>query len=245
MTTEDLSLLYQNRFGDIASSRRQAIWWEICRFFQREGFVRPSDAVLDLGSGYGEFINNVEAHEKAGIDLNKDAQGYLNPGIAFHRHDVRRLDEVFEPETFDLCFTSNFLEHLPSKDDVSSVLEQSHRILKSGGRFLLVGPNIRYVGGAYWDFFDHHMPLTEVSLCEALVLAGFQPKVVFGRFLPYTMKQKLPSHPLLVRAYLRCRPAWRVLGKQFLVLAEKRSTARPRRERSPEAAASAPSRAAG
>ncbi len=26
---------------------------------------------------------------------------------------------------------------------------------------LVLQPNIRYVGGAYWDFLDHHLPLTD------------------------------------------------------------------------------------
>jgi hypothetical protein len=39
------------------------------------------------------------------------------------------------------------------------------------------------------------------------------------RFLPFTTKSALPQHPLLVRAYLAFRPAWRLLGGQFLVVA--------------------------
>ncbi len=43
--------------------------------------------------------------------------------------------------------------------------------------------------------------------------------MMFTYFLPYSFTGHLPSHPALVRAYLRFRPAWRLFGKQFLVIA--------------------------
>ena len=32
---------------------------------------------------------------------------------------------------------------------------------------------------------------------------------------------RLPQHPLLVRLYLRLRPSWRLLGRQFLIVGKK------------------------
>ena len=47
--------------------------------------------------------------------------------------------------------------------------------------------------------------------------AGEPPnRELVPRFLPYSTKGRLPTTPLLVRAYLRFRPAWRLLGKQTL-----------------------------
>ena len=34
-------------------------------------------------------------------------------------------------------------------------------------------PNIRYLAGRYWDYLDHHLPLTHLSLSEALELTGY------------------------------------------------------------------------
>lgn len=73
----------------------------------------------------------------------------------------------------------------------------------------------------YWDFVDHYLPLSDRSLVEALEVRGFRAQVVIPRFLPYTMTGKMPAHPLLVRAYLGFPLAWRMVGKQFLVVAGK------------------------
>jgi len=82
-------------------------------------------------------------------------------------------------------------------------------------------PNIRLVGPRYWDFIDHKVALTERSLLEAAELAGLQTVDLITRFLPYSTKGRLPSHPALVKAYLRCPPAWWLLGRQTLYVGER------------------------
>src|SRR5258706_16479280 len=88
-------------------------------------------------------------------------------------------------EALDVVFTSNFLEHLPHKDAIRRTLLEVYRCLKPGGRFIAMGPNIKYVPGEYWDFFDHYVPLTELSLAEGLSNCGFGIERKVGRFLPY------------------------------------------------------------
>jgi hypothetical protein len=73
--------------------------------------------------------------------------------------------------------------------------------------------------GEYWDFYDHSLGLTHYSLQEVLKLKNFKIDYCLDKFLPYTTKSKLPSHPLLVRAYLMFPIAWKVLGKQFFIVA--------------------------
>lgn len=127
-----------------------------------------------------------------------------------------------ESGSVDVVFTSNFFEHLADKRALMRTLAECHRVLGPGGRLLVLMPNLRYVGSRYWDYFDHHLPLTHVSLAEGLRLAGFEPEEIIPRFLPYTVKDsRLPVRTSLVRLYLRLRPAWRILGRQMFVAARK------------------------
>ena len=83
-------------------------------------------------------------------------------------------------------------------------------------------PNVRYLPGRFWDYLDHHVPLTHVSLVEALELAGFEPEVVIPRFLPYTVKDsRLPVRAELIRLYLRTRILWKIFGRQMFVVARR------------------------
>ena len=126
-----------------------------------------------------------------------------------------------EQGSLDAVFTSNFLEHLPDKTTLGRVLAEAHDCLKAGGTFIALGPNIRYVGGSYWDFFDHYIPLTDLSLAEALGCHGFEIEARYPRFLPYTMSRGR-EYPIWMLRRVPCLPlAWRIFGKQFLVVASR------------------------
>lgn len=219
MNSDELSELYQIRFAQEELPRKNAIWREICGGFLNH-FVQPNDTVVDVACGYGEFINNIQAGKKVAVDLNPDARKFLHDDVAFHQCAATELGSVIRGSA-DIVFTSNFLEHLPDKPTLERFLDQVMLALRPGGRYLILGPNLRYLPGEYWDFYDHHLGLTHLSLGEALRLRGFQIERNIDRFLPYTTQGALPTHPLLVRAYLKVPLAWRLLGKQFFIVARK------------------------
>lgn len=215
----ELKDLYRNRFPESALAEKNALWRVICSVFLSR-YVRPSDSVVDIGAGYCEFINNIEAREKTAVDLNPDVARFANPGTRIINESCTSISTL-ETSSTDIVFMSNFLEHLPDKQLVLATFVESLRILKPGGKILILQPNIRFIGGEYWDFFDHHTPLTDRSLVEALELTGFKIQEVIPRFLPYTTRSALPQSSWLVSLYLRVPLAWRILGKQAFVVATK------------------------
>jgi SAM-dependent methyltransferase len=215
---EDIQKIYDRRFRGTAAYR-QRVWGVLTgSFFNR--WIRPDATVLDLGCGYGEFINQIAARRKFAMDLNPDAVSHLNADVTFLQQDCAEPWPVPE-SSLDVVFTSNFFEHLPTKASLQSTLEQAIRALKPGGRLIAVGPNIKRLPGAYWDYFDHHIPLTEASLGEVLELTGYRLETVIAAFLPYTLVGA-PKYPLFfVRLYLSIPWLWRLRGGQFLVIAAK------------------------
>lgn len=215
----ELAEIYSRRF-DAHVAYRNAVWKVLAdRFFPR--YIAPAATLLDLGCGYGEFINNIQCGKKYAMDLNPNARGYLAAAIEFFLQDCSQPWGLAD-ESLDVVMTSNFLEHLPSRQAIADTLAQAKRCLKSGGRFIAMGPNGKYVGGAYWDFWDHHIALTERSMVEVLEIQGFQIEAVIDRFLPYTMVNTRVYPIFLVSLYLMFPLAWKVMGKQFLVIAKKR-----------------------
>ncbi len=217
----ELSELYGNRFSAADRARKVRIWaalWD--HVFSR--WVRPDDTVLDLGAGYCEFINSAAARRRIAVDLNPDTARLAAPGVEVHTASAADLAFLQDGEV-DVVFTSNFLEHMPSKDVVTRVVNGAHRVLKPGGLLIVMGPNIRFLADVYWDYYDHHVPLSDRSICELLAMCGFEIRRVEPRFLPYTVKSRLPQWEWIVRAYLALRPfSSRLFGRQFLVTASKR-----------------------
>ncbi len=212
---------YERRFGGEDASRARVWRVLIDAYFSR--YLDGVTSVLDVGCGWGHFISQVPVAERHAIDLNPSVADRLDPAVALH---VQRANDPWPlaDGSLDLVFTSNFLEHLPGPEAVMATLAEAHRCLRPGGRIICMGPNIRVVNGTYWDFFDHVVPLTERSMDEALELSGFETESAIARFVPYTMVGKPPAPAAFVRLYLRCRPVWRLLGGQFLVVARKPPT---------------------
>jgi len=214
----DLASLYRHRFEEAELPAKNRIWQVLCTdFFARH--VGVDDVVVDIGAGYCEFINNIRCGRKIAVDLNPEVARRAGPDVEVINESCSAIASLPD-RSVDVVFMSNFLEHLPDKAAVLATLRECHRLLRPGGRAIILQPNIRFLPGEYWDFFDHHTPLTDRSLVEGVQLAGLTPVRVIPRFLPYTTKSRLPQAPWLIRLYLRVPLAWRLLGKQALVVAE-------------------------
>src|ERR1700751_220236 len=214
----ELEAIYSERFDEHIAYRNNVWRVLISEFFNP--YVEPNAIVLDLGCGYGEFINNVVCRQKYAMDLNPRAKNYLKEEVILLPQDCS-APWPLPDASLDLVFTSKFFEHLPSKEALSDALTQAARCLRPGKRLVAMGPNIRFVGGAYWNFYDHHLALTDISLVEAMRVHGLKIELVIPRFLPYTMVNRRPVPERLVRLYLKLPLMWRIMGAQFLVIAQK------------------------
>jgi SAM-dependent methyltransferase len=216
-SVDSIAGVYERRFTEADAQQKDAMWREIVAYLQR--YVGDDAVVLDVACDRGHFIRHVVAREKWASDV-RDVSGLLPADVRFVHTDGIGLGDHAPGNHFDAIFMSNYLEHLESGDRVIEQFRALRPLLKPGGRVIVLQPNIRLVGDAYWDFIDHKVALTEKSLVEAAELAGFRTTILITRFLPYTTKSRFPQHPRLVRAYLAFRPGWRLFGRQTLYVGE-------------------------
>jgi len=222
MEAEDL---YRQRFADVSQERRAALWNVLCRVVLQR-YVEPTDTVIDVGAGFCEFINAIQCAHKVAIDANPGVRRHAAEGVNVVVGDVHAVLRNIAEGTVNAVFCSNFFEHLADKQAILNILVEVHRVLVPGGRLIVIQPNIRYAYKEYWDFFDHHVPLSHGSFCEALQLSGYGVEILKPRFLPYTTKSRMPLATWLLRVYLALPPAQWLFGKQMLVVACKSTGAR-------------------
>ncbi|KKR58754.1 MAG: Methylase involved in ubiquinone/menaquinone biosynthesis [Candidatus Curtissbacteria bacterium GW2011_GWA1_40_47] len=210
--------LYRLRFEKDIKIRNE-IWKVLCQdFFQK--YIKTTDTICDLGAGFCEFINNIKAQNKIAIDVNPESRKYAASDVQVVACKSVNLAQKIK-DKLDVVFASNFFEHLPTKEELVITVDEIRKVLKKRGRLIILMPNIRYVGSAYWDFLDHQLPLSDKSMIELLELKGFRIIEKKSKFLPYSTKGNLPKIPILVRFYLKLTPLHLIFGKQSLIVAQK------------------------
>ena len=219
MTSEKtLSQIYEKRFSGHENYRNRV--WKILvnEFFCK--WIKSTDEIIDLGCGYGEFINHAKCKVRHAMDLNPKSKSLLDKEIIFHQQDCSESWKI-DQNSLDLVFTSNFFEHLPNKEALDRTIGEIKKVLKPGGRLIAMGPNISVLKGLYWDFWDHHVALSDQSLCELLEIHDLSIEQSVSKFLPYNMVRVKKRPLFLVSLYLRFSFLWKLFGKQFLIIAKK------------------------
>jgi hypothetical protein len=198
--------------------RRGQVWRALWRhYFSKR--VRPGDAVLDLGAGYGDFINCVAgARRRVAVDLWAGLGNHAAPGVEVLIGPVEQLDGLADG-AIDYAFASNLFEHLTQADFASTLAALAPK-LSMRGTLTILQPNYRYAYRDYFDDYTHVSIYSHASLQDFLLAHGWEVLEVQPRFLPLTVRSRLPTLDILIRLYL-ASPV-KPMGKQMLVVARPR-----------------------
>ena len=195
--------------------RRAAVWRAIARYLQT--WVNPEQPLLELGAGYGEFTRAIHASEKWALEQNSALVNHWEPCVQSVIQSV--LDPWPIPDaTLGTVFASNFFEHF-TLEQGAEILTQAMQKLRPGGRVICVQPNFRLEPRRYFDDYTHRTAYTDQGFRDFLTALGWNVIHAEPRFMPFTMKSRMPTAEWLVDLYLTL--PIRPLAGQFMVVAEK------------------------
>ncbi len=194
---------------------RRTVWREIVRYVRRH--AGAVETLVELGSGYCDFVNQFPAKRKLAFDLNPEMEALAADDVDWRCADAREIAKL-PPASVDLVFASNFLEHLEG-DAVDELLEGVHSALRPGGRLVLIQPNHRRCAERYFDDPTHVTVFDDANIATWLERAGFRTLRVDPGLLPFSMKSRAPKWPFLVRLYLNA--PLRPFAAQMYVVAER------------------------
>jgi len=195
-------------------AKREVLWKALCEYYFQP-LIAPDACVLEMGAGYGHFINNIRCARRIAVDQWEGFGEYLQPGVVASIGSVTDLS-FLEDGSVDFAFASNLFEHL-TQADFRLVLQQLRTKLKPGGTLNILQPNYRFAYKEYFDDYTHVAVYSHHSLTDFLAACGFRVIDCQPRFLPLTVKSRLPVWRGLIRLYLTL--PFRPLGKQMLVRA--------------------------
>ncbi len=193
---------------------RAKVWRALCRYLAP--WVDPQSALLDLGAGYGDFSRFSIANQKWALDMNPDLIAHWEASVQPLMQSA--LDPLpFQTGTLGTVFASNFFEHFTT-DQGSRILLELRRVLRPGGRIIVVQPNFRLQPRRYFDDYTHKTIYTDAGFKDFLAASGFRVIRSEPRFTPFTMKSRWPKAEWMVDLYLRL--PFRPFAGQFLMVAE-------------------------
>lgn len=195
-------------------SRRETLWRCLCEFYFGR-WIGGDDCVVELGAGYGDFINNVKARRRIALDLWPEMPKYVGPGVESRVGPVTDLSFLKDGEV-DFAFASNLFEHI-TKEELACVLRQLETKLSKHGLLCILQPNYRYAFREYFDDYTHVTVYSHLTMCDFLRASGYEIVDCKPKFMPLTLKGRFRIIPVLIRLYLHS-PV-KPFGKQMLIVA--------------------------
>jgi 2-polyprenyl-3-methyl-5-hydroxy-6-metoxy-1,4-benzoquinol methylase len=138
---------------------------------------RAEQTVLDLGCGAGVFLELLRERSvrAAGIDLSAECvESCRRKGLDAREAELLRFLETTD-ERFDGVFCSHVVEHL-APPAALGMLANCRRVLRPGGRLVVVTPNPRdldVITEKFWLDVTHVRPYPLALLAKMVEHAGF------------------------------------------------------------------------
>jgi len=152
--------------------------------FQFERWFKGNKGpILDAGCSVGDFIS-IAPDLIEGIDIDSDAlkkaqdSGFNVMKIDIDNGEMSRL----EGNKYNGVAARQIIEHLYNP---LQFVKEIRRILKSGGKAVILTPNCPYaLNRAFWNDYTHKRPLTKASLNMLAHDAGFSDIKIYEDFRP-------------------------------------------------------------
>ena len=145
---------------------------QLCRYLVSRFEIVRGSKILDVGCGRGDFLNAFKScgMEVYGVDHDPSGAKFAQEGVVKYA-DLERGDFPFADNTFDVVFSKSVIEHL---SDPAHFIKESWRVLKPGGRIIVMTPDWVTQMKTFYDDYTHRQPYTVRGIKSLLDIFGFQ-----------------------------------------------------------------------
>jgi 2-polyprenyl-3-methyl-5-hydroxy-6-metoxy-1,4-benzoquinol methylase len=128
--------------------------------------------LLDVGSGKGNHLVAFDrlGFDVTGLDSKKECVDILKD-FNIVECNIETESFPFEDNSFDVVFSKSVLEHVANADNF---LQEVYRVVRPGGRAILMTPDWDSNHRTFWDDYTHVKAWTRKSLQNAMLIHGFE-----------------------------------------------------------------------
>jgi len=159
---------YDSKIYPLLQIKDKNLFKEILEYLK----PRPEDKILEIGCGRGFLTKEMQkiAPATIGIDINAKA---IEKGVAQNLKVMDAIKIDFPAASFDKIYSCHTIEHIK---EVDKFLKETERVLKPGGKALLVYPYeiIRGTGAIIASL----ILFGDVSSCRKIHVHKLNPKKI-------------------------------------------------------------------
>lgn len=179
-----IDTIYDSKLRPLTSYPDELASYLINRFNFKSNFK-----LLDLGCGRGDFALAFKNNglEVEGADIEQSKSDIIS-GIDVKYFDLESNNYPYPDNYFDVVFSKSVFEHI---SDPTVFLNEQKRILKPGGRIIILTPDWESQIKIFWNDYTHKRPYTILGLKNVLKIFNFKDPIT-EIFYQYPLYWKFP-----------------------------------------------------
>jgi len=150
--------------------------------------------VLELGCGRGDFLNEFQKVGFICEGLDREMSSVNNEyGLEVKQCDLASDVFPYDDGSFDVVYHKSVLEHMY---DPENLMKETMRVLKTGGKLIILTPDWHTQWKNFFEDFTHSRPYDVLALSDLLKVYGFNNFAV-ERFYQLPVLWKFPVIKLI------------------------------------------------
>ena len=146
--------------------------------------------ILELGCGRGDFLYEFQ---KAGFTcegLDREMSSVDNDyGLNVNQCNLATDVFPYDDNSFDIVYHKSVLEHLY---DPAKLMAETYRVLKQGGKLIVLTPDWHTQWKNFFEDFTHSRPYDIIALTDLLKIFGFK-NIIVEKFYQLPVNWKIPA----------------------------------------------------